>query len=336
MARPTVIPEWATAITPATPSAGTLQVGAVAGQAASPDDANWTWKHTALWAEYLSDLSPVDRLLDVDAIRSTASGAGVTPTALALTGLTLSLQGSNGSTATQWTMGAASAAFTYDDGVSTTTYSAFVPSYGWIYAIGQIVSAGTADDGFRYGYASSVVGGATGLPLVRNLSQSPGLWGFVDTAYASPVIDHEVRKDKSTGALFVINGSASSQTIEVERDLLPEAADNAAARTAGGTVYTVTALEGEIGAGLATDILVQVVRRTLGSGTESVLATLPSSGTPSTTAALTSQTNTGLSLALDFNQYAYTIRIVTTGVVGNSVGGLWRDVKVTIRKDAVE
>jgi hypothetical protein len=336
MARPTTIPSWATAITPATPSAGTLQVGAVAGQAASPDDSNWIWKYLAEWSTYTSEISPSDRLLDVDAIRSTSSGAGVTPTALTLTGLSLSLQGSDGTTATQWTMAAGSAIFTYDDGATTTTYGAFVPAYGWAYTIGQIVTTGTADDGFRYGYASSVAGGATGLALVRNLSQSPGLWGFVDTAYASPVIDHEVRKDKSTGALFVINGSASSQTIEVERDLLPEAADNAAARTAGGTVYTVTALEGEIGSGLATDILVQVVRRTLGSGTESVLATLPSSGTPLTTAALTSQTNTGLSLALDFNQYAYTLRVVTTGVVGNSTGGLWRDVKVTIRKDAVE
>lgn len=336
MARPTVIPSWATAITPATPSAGTLQVGAVAGQAASPDDSNWIWKYLAQWATYTSEISPSDRLLDVDAIRSTASGAGVTPTGLTLTGLSLSLQGSDGTTATQWTMGATSAIFTYNDGSSTNTFAAFVPAYGWAYTIGQIVTAGTADDGFRYGYASSVAGGATGLPLVRNLSQSPGLWGFVDTTYASPVIDHEVRKDKSTGALFVINGSASSQTIEVERDLLPEAADNAAARTAGGTVYTVTALEGEIGSGAATDILIQLVQRAIGTGTETPLATLPSSGTPLTTTALTSQTNAGLSLALDFNQYAYTLRAVTTGVVGNSPGGLWRDVKVTIRKDAVE
>ena len=194
MARPTVIPEWATAITPATPSAGTLQVGAVAGQAASPDDANWTWKHTALWAEYLSDLSPVDRLLDVDAIRSTASGAGVTPTALALTGLTLSLQGSNGSTATQWTMGAASAAFTYDDGLDLplTGGSARARSY----ALGLTRSASyfvysewpLPPMDFGDGYASSVIRLALTAalrlrPLTLRLSDHPDSnGGFVDTA----------------------------------------------------------------------------------------------------------------------------------------------------------
>lgn len=326
MARPTTIPSWATAITPSTPSAGTLQTGAVAGQAANPTDSNWAWKYTSEWSTYLSELSSATGILDGVDIVGDYSGTHTLRGDPAIVA-----GGSVSSTRTQLSLD--DGGWQFYEGVAI--HLRWRNDVGVMAGSGLVVTAGTVDDGFRYGYTSSVAG-ATGLSLVRNLSQSPGLWGFVDSAYASPVADHEVRKDKAQGAIFVLNGAGSTQTIEVERDLLPEAADNAAARGAGGTVYTVTALEGEIGSGLATNVLVQIVRRTLGSGTESVLATLPSSGTPETTASLTAHTNTGLSLVLDFNAYAYTIRTVSVGVVANSGGGLWRDLKITLTKGAVE
>ena len=328
MARPTVIPEWATAITPATPSAGTLQVGAVAGQAASPDDANWTWKHTALWAEYLSDLSPVDRLLDVDAIRSTASGAGVTPTALSLTGLTLSLQGSNGTTATQWTMGAASATFTYDDGVSTTTYSAFVPAYGWAYTIGQIVTAGTADDAFRYGYSSSTVG-ASPLTLKYQITDGNGGWA------ANGAVSGLGTGFGATGYVTFIY-PATASTFTWLRALSGElSGHNATAAASGGHGFTarITTLSGTLDASLGDDILVEVVAQNRSTAADTVIFQIPSTGTPHSGGA-TAFTDTGAH-SVDLATNRYFVRVTCTGT-GSAALVAAKDIQIAIDKYAVE
>jgi hypothetical protein len=329
MARPTTIPSWATAITPATPSAGTLQVGAVAGQAASPDDSNWIWKYLAEWSTYTSEISPSDRLLDVDAIRSTASGAGVTPTALTLTGLSLSLQGSDGTTATQWTMAAGSAIFTYNNGTTTTTYGAFVPAYGWAYTIGQIVTAGTADDGFRYGYWSSTFGGtATPVPLDYYLADGNGGWSPNGTASGLGT------GYSSTGYVTFIYPAAGS-AFTWHRSLSGELSGHNAAAAAGTLGYTarIVGLSGNLDASTGDDILVEVVAQVRATNAETPILQIPSTGTPHSGAA-TTFTDTGAH-SVDLATNRYFVRVTCTGT-GSAALVSCRDLKLTIDKYAVE
>lgn len=332
MARPTTIPSWATAITPATPSAGTLQVGAVAGQAASPDDSNWIWKYLAEWSTYTSEISPSDRLLDVDAIRSTASGAGVTPTSLTLTGLSLSLQGSDGTTATQWTMGATSAIFTYNNGTTTTTYGAFVPAYGWAYTIGQIVTAGTADDGFRYGYYSSASGGAA-TPVVLDYYLADGNGGWSANGTTSGLGTGY----SATGYVTLLYPAAAA-TYTWHRSLSGELSGHNAIAAAGALGYTarIVGLSGRLASQSPDNILVEVVTQDRATNAETPILQIPSSGTPHVGADPgTPFTDTGAH-SVDLATNRYFVRVTCVNTSGSAYFVSCRDLKVTIDKYAVE
>jgi len=329
MARPTTIPSWATAITPSTPSAGTLQTGAVAGQAANPTDSNWVWKYTSEWATYVSEISPSDRVLDVDLVRSTSSGAGVTPTALSLTGSQTAIQGSNGTTSTVWTLLAAGATFTYDAGSGASTFLTFAPAIGWyVQNTGLLVLGDTADDGFRFGYSTST-GSATPLVLKYYLSDGSGGWTINSTALTNLGITY-------TGGLLELRYPTGGGSKSFYRDLSGVlTGDNSAARLSGGLGFTmrIVGMGATLDASTAgSDIIVKLIAQSRATGTETDILELPSSGTPHTGGS-TALTDTGAH-SVDLNANRYYIRAETAGTTGNMVS--IKDLYITIDKYAVE
>lgn len=328
MARPTVIPEWATAITPATPSSGSLQSGAVAGQAANPDDANWTWKYTSQWATYLSELSSATGILDgasqlgSDSIATTSVlGVSVALTGGEITAEKVTLSLSDGS-AILSQAGGTGAILGWDDAIGVAGY------------YGLVVTSGTVTDALRYAYTHSGLTSSK-LTIEYQLTDGPGGWTALTGGSEDVYLSYDLA---GGGGVLYHKPTASSGTIFLYyRDLSWILGRNPEATAASTAVHEIVSLSGGYDAtnGAGSSILVQMCAEARSTGAITVLLTLPSSGTGHTGGPATDTDTLASPHAVDLsaNRYYLRVQVVSAGSAGYVKA---EDLKLSIYKSAVE
>ncbi len=307
--RPTVVPQWATAVTPSAPSAGALQTGHVPGAAANPDHVNYVEKYTSEWATYLSELSPLSNVISGDSSLTLIGGtADADRVRISLSNDALILNHGD---------------------IAAPNFSVWLPTIGWVHTrAGHIATVGTVDDGYRWGYSSTVAVSSTYLPsatplvLEHHLADGTGGWAPSFTGVEGPVYQPA---DRYLGFLH-----AEASAVQWYRDLAGVlTGHNAEAKTAGGTVMVLNRIAARIdtsgGGGATTIKLVQVTRS---SNAETVLGTLSA---PATTAA--ADYSATFSATVDLSLYSYLLRVEI-----DSSGGLAavRDLTLRVDKYAVE
>lgn len=327
MARPTVIPEWATAITPATPSAGSLQSGAVAGQAANPDDANWTWKYTSQWSTYLSELSSATGILDgATQLGSDAASTSVLGSTVAIVGGSV--------TAEKVTISTTDGAWTLSQAGGTGAILAWDDAIGVTSLFGVAATAGTVTDALRFAYTHSGLT-ATPLTIEYQLTDGPGGWTALTGGSQDIYLSYDLAG--GGGVLYHYDNSSSGTIFLYYRDLSWILGRNPEATAASTAVHEIVSIAGGYDAtnGAGGSILVQMCAEARSTGAITVLLTLPSTGTGHTGGPATDTDSLASPHAVDLSANRYYLRVQ---VVGAGTAGYVKaeDLKLTIRKSAVE
>ncbi len=208
--------------------------------------------------------------------------------------------------------------------------TAWFPTSGWIHTrAGHVATVGTVDDGYRYGYSSTVAVSSTYLPsatpliLGHWLTDGAGGWSLSSLSAPSAVLNYDA------ATRFLVFGHGEAGAVVWHRDLSGVlTGHNAEAKTAGGTVMVIPAIRATIDTALSAATVIELVEQNRTTNAETVVLSL--SAPAATAAAL--YTDTG-STPIDLEVNAYILR-TTVGAVGGVAGV--KDLKLTTDKYAVE
>ena len=262
------------------------------------------------WVVYLSELSPISNLISGDP-------------ALALFG------GSAEATRVRFAL-ADDALIMNHGSAPSPNFSVWLPTIGWVHTrAGHVATVGTVDDGYRWGYSSTVAVSSTYLPsatpliLDYYLSDGTGGWALSALSAPSAVLFYNAANR------FLTLGHGEAGAVVWHRDLSGVlTGHNAEAKAKGGTVVVIPAIRATIDTALSAATVIELVEQNRATNAETVVLSL--SAPAATAAALYTDTGT---TPIDLSVNAYILR-TTVGAVGGAAGV--KDLKLTTDKYAVE